>query len=1082
MSLRRPSQLSDQMPSRNGQLALLSRRSLNTLVNWTITLIASAMVLIVSLLFATAYAAAEGAAGAEPLLEIQGKPLPPSARSEEQARRAAELETFLLETGFPDLSQEIKDNLSRPEAKDLERINRETLEINWIRLQINNHARDLAVELLAYLVPSLGDPASAERTAELAARFLTMKPLALPDAFPDAVRNIPNPEQREEAKTAFLVNAIEKNILRHREQLFSDSVKTVYRNRSTMDSVLNGTDSTERRKLRAQIKRLDMLIGRYVEALYLDHEMGQGRWLGEAFAAGLVHTARLSSDPSVKSFEARLAVRTRAYGEELSDHISDTIGFNDDKGKRREIKIRNADTVMEWSHGPGARLGSSAPRPTWGNRLRAARERLITPYLLTMIAADEAALTEKVKAGERLTLIDKFRLWVAQLPAAKRGFSHGGMALVHTHPKSKVSIVRVIDMYGNNNWGTARWITPKEIYAGDGHYVRFGVASLDPKKLLAFMQEQVRISGYREVFEVTEIHRPNEEGELQKAEGESFQWRVNLTAEEQRQLLDWPIEDAERWYDEVLAPRVTKEMKSFLVKHGMAFSALGEIRNKWAAYCTQGVKRAWLRATGVDIQSKQDKYFWPLRLLARVIPSIRSALPKEPPISPSFMAWDPKTKTDSVSYRLRSPVQAETNRMNARLPDLDPEMTKFLSGFIDRKPGYDHEKITEATYHLPAAVETSATTRVKPGARPGAYGLAPRANRGMEADEGAKYIVYQPASNGKVHRAAELSTSALRAEEGRALSELRRSLGNETSESDQAARLLATEIMTELASRLKEGKDAQIRLVELTAKMMALKPINPPRLFPAYIESAPAGGERRRAIEDYIEFDANERMETQTRQVLSDILLELYGLDPISRAARHLKSSASAAIRERVERLYGLVGTVIEDIHLSRAAADSRALGTALAALLVNQAARTNKSDFVDDLKRSLVKYDLELSDFVSSIAPFKHKPAPGRQASDRAIRRVKKSGNPSLAEIAHVRYSPYVEVQPKLTRALDRILGSNPRFTGKKLSSSSRKAMIRSVIDEYMQPLNKEHGIEARPTAHRLPSPTCSAIFAPAG
>lgn len=978
--------------------------------------------------------------------------LPPMERTIDTSMLYTTYDTLLKDTGFPDLPAAIQKTLSSPEATNLEQINRETLEANWKRLQIINNARELATELLTVFVPQLSDQNAAARIAELNARWLAQKRLEIPDAFPDEIRNIRNQDQRAEAKAKYLTQLIEKNIVRMREQMLADSLYAMY---GVSDFKARYSGQTRDVQFETQVRRLDVLINRYVRSLYFDHEMGLGQWVGEALAIGLVHTSRVSRDRVVRDFEARLDHRTSAYGHYLSDSITDTLTFETPEGKAEKIQIKTADVLSEmYADSNISRLTATGARPHILNRFKAAKEGLIQPLVIALVAADENALMNKVVEGKKLSWADKLRLDTANSNVAKLGASHAGMAVVFRNPQSGVAVTRAIDQsnVGPVPWGCTRFVSVKSIYVVPGVYASLGVSSFSPAKMLAYLQELTKEKGFEPVFKVSNVFRPDENRKLKQAEGETFNWTPRITAIDQQKILNVRMAEAEKWFTNDLAPRLAAEMIRNITDHGMAFRTYGvDPSNKMACYCTESIKIAGFRETGFDLQSNLDRTTWVARLGRKIIPQMK-IVPEETPISPNFASWDPKTDSKIVNFRLHSPVEKFGTQMSPMLADLNPEVRPMILKFMDRRMNYNQGLLGEAFYSPEQYLSRTEITVVEPGEKPSKATFVPRARPMGTTNPMAKTIPYNPVPPATA-TVADLTAAGPTAEA------FRNTLIASGVKHPSTA---VPSLMSDLMPRLNDPTTAA-NVISFVAKMMALKPLNPPREIPHEIRVL-TGDAREAALTKHLVAITNQQIETQSKQILSDLAGILFGQDVVLQSAEKPFFPRRKEVREKLNAYYDLIFASVKELYVEQTTADRRSLGLGLAILLHDQAMKLGKADWLTSLELNLKTYNLTPKDFfgkplnprkfrrlpVSALEPL---PNPGAMITFRLTQPMKdKTLTPS--EKLQLRYSPYNEVQPKITLALPSLLIPQPmkaRFT-----PMEQVTIVYRIVSGYMEPMNK--------------------------
>lgn len=92
-----------------------------------------------------------------------------------------------------------------------------------------NEAREIAVTVMDRLASKLGDPDVRFKVVELAARLLSMRPIAPPSKLPEEIVELPS-DKRARALDAYVAELVKKGIEAQAWQMLSDIAYTIYGN------------------------------------------------------------------------------------------------------------------------------------------------------------------------------------------------------------------------------------------------------------------------------------------------------------------------------------------------------------------------------------------------------------------------------------------------------------------------------------------------------------------------------------------------------------------------------------------------------------------------------------------------------------------------------------------------------------------------------------------------------------------------------------------------------------------------------------------------------------------------------------
>jgi hypothetical protein len=892
-----------------------------------------------------------------------------------------EYRNFLADLGFRDFSAEAARNLS--ENKNLNEIQRRVLSFNQERYEVVNASRDLGAFVMGQ-VARTQDAAEQQkilnRMIELTARTLTMKPLGVPDAFPAEIEKIRANELREKAKKEWIDRYLQDQFERTERELVSDIMVTLY-----------GEGEVRKALQRNDIEFLktanfvEAKVHDIVKIMYTDTDMAQTKFLGRALAAGMVRFARLNRNPRL---EATLDAAALRKGAILKNFISNELTFVGKDEKLVKMKINNGDFLMEYSNSGRTAWGISSTVLPGGtiSRIKAYFAALYGNLILAPFITDEVSLKGRLEKGQKPSLRERIGHYLLQLPIARRGYSHAGIAQVNHDAKTGISMTWARDMYPNADLGGVRFLGI-EGFGHDGMYQRFGVAKYDSGKFLKWAQELAATRGWQEnVWESYRIDTSDGGAKIAKDKAR-VPIKTRISAEDFKKLVDRPLNQAEQFMNEV-SGRVITQMDRYMVGADVMGFAQGK-NMETLSNCTQTMALAFLQATNIDPQAEHDRWAWPIKLAHAfgAAGGENILAPGERIIAPAGFAWQSKlvkshVQVDfvnrTVAERYMTRFAPEEREINQRVTDLLRPVLKNSSANVkfdqynqvvrdyiqwsrdaDGRGASDRTKLAFVAEDFrrknpePVAVENIERLDVISKPRSQKTAEYEKILRQFLIDVGFKDYVADMKRNLEEGKAPGVLAEG----------QLRRNI--KSYEVFNASRELAITIISGMGNRLGNENERTL-IADLTGRMLALQPMNPPLQYPAHI-MALAEGEREKAMENHLWDLRRDNMQEHTRKIVSDIVSVMYGKANIERILNGLERQTEEARRLQADigRIHSLAAVIIESLYMDTQIGRTAFLGRALAALLVREAKVTNEERIYQALEREVREQGLRLENFV---------------------------------------------------------------------------------------------------------------------
>ncbi|MEK7858663.1 MAG: hypothetical protein AAB320_05920 [Elusimicrobiota bacterium] len=585
-----------------------------------------------------------------------------SGRSASPDEVRSEYSVFLSKLGFRDYSAQIDANL-RDERQTAAQ--KTVLEFNRERYRVIDAARDLAAEVMVGLAEQGYSKGSVERAVDLAARLISLQPIAPPSTLPPEVA-----AKDKDGIVAWLSAVTVQRIGQHLTQIVSDVVKTVVAPKElagyTKDIENPSEDAEQTKQFVRRVVKIKAMTETLLVSAYTDSEIGQTRYAGRALAAALVRLSRNGANPGI---EKALSQKLRERGLYLENFVGDTLVLHDvsQPGKAARFKLRSGDFLGERSGGREAAEITFAVRPAYRLWLKAWRQDL-TGRMLGLWANPKAAphfvagqsLRNKLKFG-----LWKLKKWVAARPFMEKGYSHVGMASVEA--ADGVAMAWAMDNYPNASAGGIRKIGITEQFSQNGPYLRLGMSHMDADKVWESYTAAAAKNGYQETVYASK-------------DGD---WPSRIGREDFERLAALPKSRSKELLAELNA-RAVSVLEEMLTRFGVGF-AYGFSNELWSAYCSSTMMLAYNMGGQFEIQTYRDMWNPIILLMKRLgIGDAKDQNTDGRIIWPGSLFLDPMVaKHDMARFPEFTAVGRlpDPNTMPAYV-EMDPALTKALVAMV----------------------------------------------------------------------------------------------------------------------------------------------------------------------------------------------------------------------------------------------------------------------------------------------------------------------------------------------------------------------------------------------------------------
>lgn len=487
---------------------------------------------------------------------------------------------FLINMGFKDYCLSMEQSLN---SSSLTEVSKKVLEHNRTQYQIINVARELAAFTFSYSKNHFYDNDTQDRLVALTTFLL----LPNKDISTKVIAKYSN-ENQISLEESF--NILTKNKMIKEKELIISSMSEII--------------GTHAPKIIAQ---LDRYLSRYFILKYTDSNLMQTNYLGRAFVAGLIRFARHNK---IDSIETKVEEKLKKHNIFLNNYISDSLAFTNTNGKIQTVTLHSGDFANEYSKGSEAYYISIGTTPTGiKNRLRARTNHLLGNAFKIAIyptPETEKVILNKVNTGKSLSTLEKIQYSLIQTKPSIAGYSHAGIVDLKEDAESKIKMSWIWDSYPNDELGGIRFIGT-EGFAFSGEFQKIGFVHYNPTKFLNYYKSQIASRGYLQNVWLS-YNSKMEDGAIAIDEDQAkYAWPTSISENDVRDFANTNNADADFWFKNKMAPRVTAMMeKYFTGTEALAF-ADGFINVRGAAYCSQAVVLAYLQGIDIDPEEKKDR-------------------------------------------------------------------------------------------------------------------------------------------------------------------------------------------------------------------------------------------------------------------------------------------------------------------------------------------------------------------------------------------------------------------------------------------------------------------------------------------
>lgn len=353
----------------------------------------------------------------------------------------------------------------------------------------------------------------------------------------------------------------------------------------------------------------------FSDALWDTYRSGthqQNRYLGRAIILAVVKYFR---ETGSHHLENKLASDLRTEFLFLENYIhGQYIQLNDDNKYVTHI-FKSGDIAFEYSHGQEAFFTSLVVRPQKKeNQNIAAQYKLINDYkdaTKFLDTKDYNTAIDKKSLGLPLSFFNQRAYSEFWNMDYANGYSHCGLVEVRVDQQTGIKMAWIWDSFpGSHLDGGVRLMTPEGFSIVEKH-LKLGVLRYDPKKVLSLFKEQISTRGYQtEVWKgyksITKTNSDKVTTPFLLSNEEHF-WPTKVDELTVKSWLLVTEKNAERWYQEIILPRVFNRVRAYVNSPDAVIFAVGLVSAQSMLYCSQLIVLAFLEATNLDLQDEQDK-------------------------------------------------------------------------------------------------------------------------------------------------------------------------------------------------------------------------------------------------------------------------------------------------------------------------------------------------------------------------------------------------------------------------------------------------------------------------------------------
>lgn len=517
---------------------------------------------------------------------------------------------FLQRLGFNDLVSEINKSQTN---QNLSKVSAIALKENKEKYQIVNEARELSVFVYKQISLGLSNPRIQDKAARLSAHLLRpvveMKNIQIPQYFRDDYKS----DQYKKETSKYLEAAIDE--IQNKELQYLSAF--------TIDLI---QDSLKR--LLTEPEKIDVILmyKKYLDLRANHTDIAGTNYLGRALVVLLVRHARLQ-----KSFELenKISLYLEKQKDFLNNYVSSSYSLISREGELKTIQLKSGDFVHEYSNEAESYLISAGVLP--GNTSnKAMADKLGLVNSLTDIRKFPSpqqgkSIEDKIRSNEPLNEKEQFLYMQTKSSTTGLGFSHVGLVSVKNDEQTGIALSWVLDVFPSGDYAGGRYIG-LEGFAPPEKIQKIGFSRYNAKAFMQYFKMRKAKEGYLPyVWKTYEADVTNEGTRINQSPRKVF-LKSKISENEMKALLSFSEEDAQKWYEQQIVPRVLRAMLDNVVSEQAVVFAKSFINIEGAKYCSQAIVLAYLQAVNIDPQPTYDEWKKTVAILGRLIPKIGSKL------------------------------------------------------------------------------------------------------------------------------------------------------------------------------------------------------------------------------------------------------------------------------------------------------------------------------------------------------------------------------------------------------------------------------------------------------------------------
>ncbi len=305
---------------------------------------------------------------------------------------------------------------------------------------------------------------------------------------------------------------------------------------------------------------------------------------------------------------------------------------------------------------------------------------MISSYLNIPMFASQSMFTRAIKRKKQNYVLTDSEEKIIQDyydPKVSPGFSHCGLVDVRQDPNTKISLAWIWDIYPVQGTGGVRVMTP-DGFAFPEKNLRIGFARYDSAKLLTSFKKQILERGFKAVVWESDgskvIVNDDKITVASIDKSKRSQWLSNI---DESTVLSWtklPVEQASSWYQNLLLPRVFKQMRSYVTSEKALLFAADIVDGEAMAYCSQLIRLAFLQGGNFNLQTSPDQF----RKLSKFIVTHSQTDLNLPPgfVTPAGLAWQ--------SDIIETVVQFNFDRSRVEYQKSSPFVIENYTRYLER--------------------------------------------------------------------------------------------------------------------------------------------------------------------------------------------------------------------------------------------------------------------------------------------------------------------------------------------------------------------------------------------------------------